>query len=66
MKTLKVTVHNGAWLDRPGTSTTFYLVKRNDGLRVSLLELEGLPPVAKLIEGDGRTKDFLVHAAGEL
>lgn len=66
MKTLKVTVQNGAWLDRAGTSTTFHLDKCRDGLRVSLLELEGLPPVAKLIEGDGRTKRFVVYASGEL
>ena len=66
MKTMKVTVHNGTWLNVPGTCSIFHLDNRGDGLRVSLLELKGLPPLAKLIEGDGRTKRFVVHAAGEL
>lgn len=66
MNTLKTKVHPGTWLDVPGVCTTFHLDKRPTGLRVCVMELEGQPTVARLIQGDGRTPNFVEHAAGLL
>lgn len=66
MKTLKSKVTKGTWLDGPGVATVYSLDKRRNGLRVLVMELEGQPTVASLIEGDGRTHNFKVHAAGML
>lgn len=66
MKTLKTSVVKGKWLDVPGVCTTYHLDKRRVGLRVCVMEYEGKPAQARLIQGDGRTVNFKVHAAGEL
>lgn len=65
LKTLKVSVYKGTWLDRPGTCTTYHLDKDRYGLRVCEHALDGRPTSVRLIEGDGRTSKFVVHAEGE-
>ncbi|TWI49004.1 hypothetical protein IQ22_04138 [Pseudomonas duriflava] len=66
MQTLKKVVQKAKWLDFPGISTTYHLDRHRNGLRVVVLELEGLPTVARLIEGDGCTQNFTVYAQGIL
>ena len=66
MQTVKTKIYKGTWLDVPGVSTIYHLDKRRAGLRVCVMELEGQPTVARLIEGDGRTANFKTHAEGLL
>lgn len=66
MPTVKVSVKKGKWLGVPGMSTVYHLDKRDIGLRVSVMELEGKPTEVRLIEGDGRKTNFIVHCAGVL
>lgn len=54
---LRTTTFKGTWLGKPGVSTTYHFDKKRDGLRVSVLALEGETVKVELIDGDGRFSD---------
>ncbi|MBA1250456.1 MULTISPECIES: hypothetical protein [Pseudomonas] len=60
MQTLKTVNQETTWLHFSGVSTTYHLDWHRNGLRVVVLELEGLPTVAQLIEGESLAQNFTV------
>ncbi|MFL1449155.1 hypothetical protein ACI77O_12240 [Pseudomonas tritici] len=66
MQTMKTKVYKSTWEGVPGVMTIHFMDKRRNGLRVCIMELEGRAADVRLIEGDGRTHKFKVHASGQL
>lgn len=60
---IRTSTHTGTWMNRKGTSTTYRTVRSTTGLRVEVMVWADAPETARvrLIEGDGRTDNFVEH-----